>query len=151
MYTPIDELPPCDLRNFSGDKKRTAVNPCTVACYRVACPFFVVLYFVTSFIFCDLVFCGFFYCEFHGGQKYMSARRIVYAWFICLLLFLAYCVSNSPVFCLPFLKPFYAVPLSIGPKNKHVLFGTKMIALLLGSMVFCMVMQNMWICCVCWV
>ena len=33
----------------------------------------------------------------------------------------------------------------------HVLFGTKMIALLLGSMVFCMVMQNMWICCVCWV
>ena len=24
---------------------------------------------------------------------------------------------NSPVFVLPFLKPFYAVPLSIGPKN----------------------------------
>jgi hypothetical protein len=27
---------------------------------------------------------------------------------------------------------------SIVPKNKHVLFGTKMIALLLGSMVFCL-------------
>ena len=47
---------------------------------------------------------------------------------------------NSPVSSvLPFLKPFYAVPLSIGPKNKHVLFGTKMIALFLGSMVFCIV------------
>ena len=78
----------------------------------------------------------------------MSARRIAYAWFICIVLFLAYCVSTLRFLSSPFLKPFYAVPLSIGPKNKHVLFGTKMIALLLGSMVFCMVMQNMWICCV---
>ena len=69
----------------------------------------------------------------------MSARRIAYAWFICLPLFLAYCVSTLRFLSSLFSNPFYAVPLSIGPKNKHVLFGTKMIALLLGSMVFCIV------------
>ena len=51
----------------------------------------------------------------------MSARRIAYAWFICLLLFLAYCVSTLRFFVLPFLKPFYAVPLSIDPKNNAAL------------------------------
>ena len=50
-----------------------------------------------------------------------------------------YCVSTLLFFCPPFLKPFPADPLSIAPWNKHVLFGTKMIALLQGSMVFCIV------------
>ena len=149
MYTPIEELPPCDLRIFLATKKdRSESMHC---CLLSSCmSFFVVLYFVTSFIFCDLVFCGFFYCEFHGGQNIcqhdVSRTRGLYVYSRSSRI--AFRLSG---FCLPFLKPFYAVPLSIGPKNKHVLFGTKMIALLLGSMVFCMVMQNMWICCVCWV
>ena len=79
--------------------------------------FFVVLYFVTSFIFCDLVFCGFFYCEFHGGQNIcqhdVSRTRGLYVYSCSSRI--AFQLSR---FCLPFLKPFYAVPLSIGPKNK---------------------------------
>ena len=47
----------------------------------------------------------------------MSARRIAYAWFICLPLFLAYCVSTLRFLSSLFSNPFYAVPLSIGPKN----------------------------------
>ena len=140
---------PVWLENFLATKKgRSESMHC---CLLSSCmSFFVVLYFVTSFIFCDLVFCGFFYCEFHGGQNIcqhdVSRTRGLYVYSCSSRI--AFQLSG---FCLPFLKPFYAVPLSIGPKNKHVLFGTKMIALLLGSMVFCMVMQNMWICCVCWV
>ena len=111
--------------------------------------FFVVLYFVTSFLLWPR-FVVSFTASFTEVRIYVSTTyrvRVVYMYSLVprVLRF------NSPVFVLPFLKPFYAVPLSIGPKNKHVLFGTKMIALLLGSMVFCMVMQNMWICCVCWV
>ena len=77
----------------------------------------------------------------------MSARRIAYAWFIYVTLFLAYCVSTLRFLCPPFLKPFYAVPLSIGPKNKHVLFGTKMMRYSWGQWCFALLMQNMWIYC----
>ena len=80
--------------------------------------------------FCDLYFVIPFACFpfcVSRRSEYMSARRIAYAWFIYVTLFLAYCVSTLRFLCPPFLKPFYAVPLSIGPKNKHVLFGTKIL------------------------
>jgi hypothetical protein len=88
--------------------------------------------------FCDPVFVVSFSAIFTEVRIYVSTTyrvRVVYMFTLVprVLRF------NSPVFVLPFLKPFYAVPLSIGPKNKHVLFGTKMIALLLGSLVFCIV------------
>ena len=58
-------------------------------------------------VFCDLVyflwprFLWFLLLRVSRRSEYMSARRIAYAWFICLLLFLAYCVST-----LRFLSPF---------------------------------------------
>ena len=52
----------------------------------------------------------------------MSARRIAYAWFICLLLFLAYCVFNSPVFLSSlFSNPFMQFHCPLTPNNAALL------------------------------
>ena len=53
--------------------------------------------------------------------------------------------------CLPLLQPFVVVPRPLPPKNKHSLFGTKMIALFLGCNGVLHVLQNKWNCCVTWV
>ena len=67
--------------------------------------------------FCDPVFVVSFSAIFTEVRIYVSTTyrvRVVYMFTLVprVLRF------NSPVFVLPFLKPFYAVPLSIGPKNK---------------------------------
>ena len=97
-YTPIDELSPCDLRICSGDKKRPQWFHAllfVIECMSNFCgAVFRDLVFVISFFVVSLL-------RVSRRSEYMSARRIAYAWFICLLLFLACCVST-----LRFLSPF---------------------------------------------
>jgi hypothetical protein len=50
-----------------------------------------------------------------------------------LTLFLAYCVSTFSISLFCFHSRLCGCPRPLAPKNKHVLFGTKMIALFLGA------------------
>ena len=87
-----------------------------------------------------------FHCDiFRRRSEYMSVRRIAYTLVIYNLV-PRVCVLNTPLspssptlVCL--------LPRPLPPKNKHVLFGTKMIALLLGCNGVLHVLQNKWNCC----
>ena len=76
----------------------------------------------------------------------MPERRIACAWFI-FILFLAYYVSlfSTSLFCFGFVITL-CCPRPLFPKNKHVLFGTKMIALFFGHIGVLHVLQNKWNC-----
>ena len=84
-----------------------------------------------SLMYCDCSFSTF------------TLRRIACAWLFIYNL----CSScTSPSFLLRHVVV-YSASTAIVTKNKHILFGTKMIALLLGSMVFCNVFAKQVDCC----
>ena len=127
MSIPICELSPFDSSSCSGDEK----GP-----HRIDTHWMSQLSLFAFPIFRGAIFIGFFREPFFDGQnicQYDVSRALGYIPFSSRIAFLIY----------TFLSPFsqtlccWQFHCPLAPKNKHVLFGTKMIALLLGSMVFC--------------
>ena len=147
MYTPIDELSPCDLRIFLATKKGCSESMHLLYITNFCISSFVVRCFVIS-IFRDAVFVDVFY-GFHGGQSIcqydVSRTRGLYVY----TLFPRVLRFNSPVFVLPFSNPFMQFHCPLAPRISTSSLEQRWLHYCWGQWCFALLMQNMWICCVC--